>query len=87
MQDLEEIIIDPERCPATADEFLHYELEKDKEGNFKAYFPDKNNHSIDATRYSLLIEPRRPEKPEKKYNFKCEKPKNDPVKGGKIVIV
>lgn len=87
LQDLEEIIIDPERCPATADEFLHYELEKDKEGNFKAYFPDKNNHSIDATRYSLLIEPRRPEKPEKKYNFKCEKPKNDPVKGGKIVIV
>ena len=31
------------------------ELEKDKEGNFKARFPDKNNHSIDATRYSLVF--------------------------------
>ncbi|KEH93233.1 PBSX family phage terminase large subunit [Clostridium botulinum] len=53
LQDLEEIIIDKERCPNTAREFLGYELEKDKEGNFKAEFPDKNNHSIDATRYSL----------------------------------
>lgn len=53
LQDLEEIIIDPERCPNTAREFLNYELEKDKEGNFKADFPDKNNHSIDAVRYAL----------------------------------
>ncbi|KEI15451.1 PBSX family phage terminase large subunit [Clostridium haemolyticum] len=53
LQDLEEIIIDKERCPNTAREFLGYELEKDKEGNFKAEFPDKNNHSIDSIRYSL----------------------------------
>lgn len=53
LQDLEEIIIDKERCPNTAREFLSYELEKDKEGNFKAEFPDKNNHSIDAVRYSM----------------------------------
>ena len=53
LQDLEEIIIDNERCPNTAREFLNYELEKDKEGNFKADYPDKNNHSIDAIRYSL----------------------------------
>jgi phage terminase large subunit len=53
LQDLEEIIIYKHRCPNTAREFLHYELERDKEGNFKATYPDKNNHSIDAVRYAL----------------------------------
>lgn len=53
LQDLNEIIIDKRRCPNTAREFIHYELEKDKEGNFRADFPDKNNHSIDAIRYAL----------------------------------
>ncbi len=53
LQDLEEIIIDGERCPNAAREFLNYELEKDKDGNFKAEFPDKNNHFIDLTRYAL----------------------------------
>lgn len=52
LQDLEKIVIDPIRCPNTAKEFQEYELEKDREGNFKAHFPDKNNHSIDAVRYS-----------------------------------
>lgn len=52
LQDLEEIVIDPKRCPNTAREFLEYELEKDVNGNFKGHFPDKNNHSIDAVRYS-----------------------------------
>lgn len=59
LQDLEEIIIDPIRCPHTAKEFQQYELEKDKYGEFKAGFPDKNNHSIDATRYSRETEMRR----------------------------
>lgn len=53
LQDLEEIIIDDTRCPETAREFLHYELEKDANGNFKSGYPDKNNHSIDAARYGL----------------------------------
>ena len=53
LQDLEEIVIDRERCPNAAREFLNYELEKDKDGNFKAGFPDKNNHIIDAVRYAL----------------------------------
>lgn len=53
LQDLEEIVIDPERCPNTAREFTAYELDRDKEGNFKAGFPDRNNHSIDAVRYAL----------------------------------
>lgn len=53
LQDLNEIIIDPERCPNTAREFSTYEIEKDGNGNLKGTYPDKNNHSIDATRYSL----------------------------------
>ncbi len=53
LQSLEAIIIDDIRCPETAREFLTYELEKDANGNFKADFPDKNNHSIDAVRYAL----------------------------------
>lgn len=52
LQDLYEIIIDPERCPNTAKEFTTYEYEKDKYGNFISKFPDVNNHSIDETRYS-----------------------------------
>lgn len=52
LRDLEEIIIDDERCPNAAREFLQYELERDKQGNFKASYPDKNNHTIDAVRYA-----------------------------------
>lgn len=54
LQDLEEIIIDDTRCPHTADEFLQYELERDKStGEWKSGYPDKNNHAIDAVRYAL----------------------------------
>ena len=53
LQDLEEIVIDDKRCPNTAREFLHYELSKDANGNFKADFPDKNNHAIDMVRYAM----------------------------------
>lgn len=52
LQDLEEIIIDKTRCPNTAREFLNYELEPDGNDGFKAHYPDKDNHSIDAVRYS-----------------------------------
>lgn len=51
LQDLEEIIIDPIRCPNVAREFQEYEIEKDREGNLKGDYPDKNNHTIDAARY------------------------------------
>lgn len=51
LQDLEQIIIDPVRCPNAAREFNDYEIEKDKEGNLKGEFPDKDNHTIDAARY------------------------------------
>ena len=53
LQDLTEIIIDPDDCPETLKEFLGYEYERDAEGNFKAEYPDKNNHSIDVARYAL----------------------------------
>lgn len=53
LQSMEAIIIDDKRCPETAREFLTYELDKDAHGNFKAKFPDKNNHSIDSVRYAL----------------------------------
>lgn len=60
LQDLEQIVIDPERCPETAREFSGYRLERDREGNFKASFPDRNNHSIDAVRYALEEDMRSP---------------------------
>ncbi len=52
LQDLEEIIIDPKRCPETAKEFYGYEYEGDGKGSWKAAFPDRENHAIDAVRYS-----------------------------------
>lgn len=52
LQQLSEIVIDNERCPNTAREFSLYEYLKDKYGNFISKYPDMNNHSIDATRYS-----------------------------------
>lgn len=52
LQDLEQIIIDPARCPETAKEFSGYELDRDSEGNFKAGYPDHDNHHIDAVRYA-----------------------------------
>ncbi len=60
LQGLEEIIIDPARCPETAREFSGYELERDREGNFKAGYPDKGNHHIDAVRYACEGDMRRP---------------------------
>lgn len=59
LQDLEEIVIDPQRCPESAREFSSYELERDKEGNFKSGFPDKDNHHIDAVRYACEADMRR----------------------------
>lgn len=51
LQSLVEIVIDPERAPEHANEFINYELEQDKDGNFISSYPDKNNHFIDDTRY------------------------------------
>lgn len=51
--EIDEIIIDPVTCPNAAREFSAYELERDKNGNFKGGYPDKDNHTIDACRYAL----------------------------------
>ena len=53
LQTLAKIYIDKERCPHTYEEFALYELEKDKNGEFKDKYPDKNNHNLDCVRYSL----------------------------------
>lgn len=47
------IVIDKRRTPNACKEFLHYEFEQDKEGNYISGYPDKDNHAIDATRYAL----------------------------------
>ena len=54
--DLDYIVIDPVRCPNAAREFSSYELEKDKNGNFKGSYPDKDNHFLDCTRYAISDE-------------------------------
>lgn len=56
LQSLEKIVIDKERCPETAAEFLNYELEPDGSDGFKDGYPDKNNHTIDAVRYAMESE-------------------------------
>ncbi|MBR2731180.1 MAG: PBSX family phage terminase large subunit [Clostridia bacterium] len=53
LQSLRKIIIDPVRCPAAAQEFLHYEYERDKDGNIISGYPDTDNHAIDAVRYAM----------------------------------
>ena len=52
LQSLTAIIIDPVRCPAAAKEFSEYEYERNKEGEIISGYPDRDNHSIDATRYA-----------------------------------
>lgn len=46
-------VIDPVRTPVTYKEFTEYEYERDKDGNVISGYPDKNNHTIDSTRYAL----------------------------------
>lgn len=53
LQSLEAIIIDPERCPYAAREFINYALEVGHNGLVKSQFPDKDNNSIDSVRYAL----------------------------------
>lgn len=53
LQSLNNIYIDPNRCPATLKEFVEYEYERDKEDEIVSGYPDVNNHNIDAVRYAL----------------------------------
>lgn len=53
LSDRAKIYIDKRRCPNTYREFTRYEFAQDKYGNFISEYPDKNDHTIDAVRYSL----------------------------------
>ena len=53
LQGLREIVIDKRRCPETYREFVSYEYERNRDGQFISAYPDRNNHSIDAVRYAL----------------------------------
>lgn len=48
-----EIVIDPKRCPLAAREFMAYEHEQNREGEYVSGYPDADNHTIDAARYAL----------------------------------
>ena len=50
---LTKIVIDPNRCPKSAEEFSTYEYEQDKDGNYISGYVDANNHCIDSVRYAL----------------------------------
>jgi len=69
LSDLEEIIIDPERCPVAAKEFMNYALSINREGQVISKYPDKDNHMIDMARYAcvLLIKNARVEKRKSKF--------------------
>lgn len=53
LDELEEIVIDPKRTPNVAREFESIDYVVDKDGNPKAKLEDKDNHTLDATRYAL----------------------------------
>jgi phage terminase large subunit len=53
LDDLDFICIDPERTPYIAKEFENIDYQTDKDGNPKVRLEDKDNHTIDATRYAF----------------------------------
>lgn len=50
---LAKIVIDPKRCPKSAEEFSTYEHPQDKDGNYISGYVDADNHCIDSVRYAL----------------------------------
>lgn len=53
LQDRAHIYIDKRRCPNTYREFVTYEYERNRQGQFISAYPDKDNHALDATRYAM----------------------------------
>ncbi|RAP29144.1 hypothetical protein C2W64_04091 [Brevibacillus laterosporus] len=53
LDDLEEIVIDAVRTPNLAREFENIDYQTDSDGDPKARLEDKDNHTIDATRYAF----------------------------------
>ncbi|PSL42137.1 PBSX family phage terminase large subunit [Planomicrobium soli] len=53
LDDLDFICIDPLRTPNIAREFENIDYQTDRDGNPKPRLEDKDNHTIDSTRYAL----------------------------------
>ncbi|MDY2852832.1 MAG: PBSX family phage terminase large subunit [Acidaminococcus fermentans] len=51
LQSRAHIFIDKNRCPNTYKEFVCYEYEQNRQGQYISAYPDKDNHAIDAVRY------------------------------------
>lgn len=51
LQDRAKIYIDKRRCPNAYREFVTYEYQRNRQGQFVSAYPDENNHAIDAVRY------------------------------------
>lgn len=52
LDDLEAIVIDHKRTPNVAREFESIDYDTDRDGNVLSRLADKDNHTIDATRYA-----------------------------------
>lgn len=53
LQSRSAIRIDKKRCPLAYQEFSRYTYERDKDNEITGGLPDRDNHTIDATRYAL----------------------------------
>ncbi|WJY29045.1 PBSX family phage terminase large subunit [Sporosarcina trichiuri] len=60
LDDLDFICIDPQRTPNIAKEFENIDYQTDRDGNPLPRLEDKNNHTIDATRYAFERDMKRP---------------------------
>ena len=56
LDDLDFICIDPNRTPNIAREFENIDYQVDRDGNPKPRLEDKDNHSIDSTRYAFVAD-------------------------------
>ena len=63
LDDLDAIYIDPLRTPNIAKEFENIDYQTDRDGNPKPRLEDKDNHTIDATRYAFNDDMRKQPEP------------------------
>jgi len=54
LAELEEIVIDPKRCPLAGKEFINYALDINRNGDIISKYPDRDNHALDMARYSCI---------------------------------
>ena len=52
LQGLNAIVIDPDRCPCTLQEFMEHEYDTAPDGTVLGTYMDTDNHHIDAVRYA-----------------------------------